>query len=231
MGLKIRMGEEKIIMSRLIVIEGIDGSGKTTLAEKLCEKLDNAIFLNKKSVDASTEFQKEFMVSVRHTLWENRKDAPINEIDEESWLYLHLLWYHMLQENVIKPYKEKYDYIVMDGWYFKFLARHIVNDKMEVEYAHSLMSRLVQGDIVMLLNIPPELCYERKNDIRLSECGIHKQSNIEDQRDSFCSYQQEVYDAYLSLGKCYNFVNIDATNSIEKIVQQMVEVVENYDSE
>lgn len=231
MGFEIRVGEEEKFMSRLIVIEGIDGSGKTTLAEKLCERLDNAVFLNKKSVDASTEFQNQFMVSIRKVLWENDKDAPINEIEEESWLYLHLLWYHMLQENVIKRYMNQYENIVMDGWYFKFLARHIVNDKMDAEYAYTLMSRLVQGDIVMLLNISPEQCYERKNGVRLSECGIHKCSSINNPRDSFCSYQQEVYDTYKILGNRFNFIDIDATNPVEEIVQQMVETVEKYDSE
>ncbi|MDR1298982.1 MAG: hypothetical protein LBJ84_01875, partial [Oscillospiraceae bacterium] len=45
-------------MAKLVIVEGIDGSGKTTLAKILCDVLNNSIFLNKKSTDATTTFQK-----------------------------------------------------------------------------------------------------------------------------------------------------------------------------
>lgn len=218
-------------MSRLIILEGIDGSGKTTLAKALCDKLSTqnmALFLDKKSIEASTAFQKRFMSQIRSILWELKKTDPINEIDEETWLYLHMLWYHMLQEYVIKHQMILYDYIVMDGWYFKFLARHIANDKIAPELAYSLFSRLIQGNLVVLLNVPPEICIKRKEKIKPSECGIHRDTIKDSMKKSFCNYQQKVFDAYRILSGKYHFTNIDASGTIEKSLEQVIKAINEY---
>lgn len=214
-------------MSRLIIIEGIDGSGKTTLANELRNTLNekyklSALFLSKKSVDASTPFQQAFMKNIRRSIWQNAVVDPVNEIDEETWLYLHMLWYHMLESFVIKNKFYKYDYLIMDGWYYKFLARHIVNNKIDIETSEQMLSKLINGDVVFLLNAPSDICLKRKNGVKLSECGVHKNNIKDSMGDSFCKYQDEVFDAYKSLKQKHGFIDIDSSGTIEESIKQMV---------
>ncbi|CUX55204.1 thymidylate kinase [Clostridium sp. C105KSO15] len=218
-------------MSKLIIIEGIDGSGKTTIAQELSRTLKGrSIYLDKKSIDASTPFQRSFMSKIKQILWESSLEDPISEIDEEAWLYLHILWYHLVQENVLKPKIDQYDYIIMDGWYYKFLARHIVNKKIDVSLAKELSLRLVSGDMVFLLEVDPEVCYERKKSVKPSECGAHMDKDADCTKNSFYKYQELVHNAYLLLDVEKKLIRIKAHDTVCNLVDTIIEMVENYDT-
>lgn len=214
-------------MSKLIVIEGIDGSGKTTIAKRLINRLgEKAYFLSKKSLEANTDFQKQFMSEIKPILWERKANEPISEIDEESWLYLHMLWYHMLQKFVINNKLNTYEYVIMDGWYYKFLARHFVNKKMETSTAEFLVKRLLQPDKVFLLNVSPEVCFYRKDQIKASECGAHeKGQKTELVINDFCEYQEKVYAAYVEILNGSNLSIIDASQTIENVLDEIIKEV------
>ena len=219
-------------MAKLIVLEGIDGSGKTTVAKQLKKRLGNeACFISKKSIDANTIFQKQFMTEINPILWGRKADEAIHEIDEETWLYLHILWYHMLQEYVVVPKLKEYKYVVMDGWFYKFLARHYVNNKMEYDVADYLTKRLLTPDHIFLLNASPELCYNRKTNIKTSECGIHEdKSSTEVSFLRFCKYQDKVYAAYLKIFENFKVTIINAEQEINSIVRTVMLEVKNNDT-
>lgn len=214
-------------MSKLIVIEGIDGSGKTTVAQHLRDYLgEKACFLSKKSIEANTNFQKQFMSEIKPILWERKPTEPVSEIDEESWLYLHMLWYHMLQKFVISDKLRNYEYVVMDGWYYKFLARHFVNSKMETTIAEFLVKRLLRPDRIFLLNVSPEICFNRKGQIKASECGAHeKGQRTELALNDFCEYQEKVYEAYVEILKGSKLSIIDASQAIESVLDEIIKEV------
>lgn len=214
-------------MSKLIVIEGIDGSGKTTVAQLLRNRLgEKAYFLSKKSMEANIDFQKQFMSEIKPILWERKPTEPISEIDEESWLYLHILWYHMLQKFVINNKIKNYEYVIMDGWYYKFLARHFVNRKMETSTAEFLVKRLLQPDKIFLLNVSPEICFNRKGQIKASECGVHeKGKKTELAINDFCEYQEKVYAAYIRILNGSELSIIDASQTIENVLDGIIKEV------
>ncbi|MDR1541387.1 MAG: hypothetical protein LBU32_26000 [Clostridiales bacterium] len=214
---------------KFIVLEGIDGSGKTAVASLLANDLrkkrgKNACCLSKKSTDALTQFQSDFMKSVRHVLWERNSDEPIAEVDESSWMYLHLLWYHMIEMFILPKYAS-YDYAVMDGWFYKPLARNIVNRKNDVDYTQSLFKKICPGDSVFLLRAQPETCYLRKGGAKPSECGIHMNGSVQSNAASFCHYQQNVYDAYRLLSRKFPMVEIDAEPSAAQVSNSILELL------
>jgi len=213
-------------MGELIVFEGIDGSGKTDIAQALSMHFGEiSVFISKKSTEAMLPFQTKFMSEVKKVLWERLSNDAIHEIDEESWLYLHMLWYHMVQEYVLVPKLKQYRYVMMDGWYYKFFARHIVNKKMDTVFAEQLVSRLLPGDRVFMLDADPEVCYKRKKGVSLSECGAHRDGETATTKNAFCKYQRLVFDAYLYMDKEQKFIKIDTNSTVSNAISKILEVL------
>jgi thymidylate kinase len=228
MATEIRMGKEGKRV-KLIILEGIDGCGKTTVAKQLTKdmidkKEKTALFVSKKSIDAKTEFQSEIMRFIRNILWERSASEPLDEIDESSWMYLHLLWYHAVETFVLPNYSN-YDYIIMDGWFYKALSRNLVNNKNDVEYTQNLFKRVIPGDVVVLLKVKPEICCKRKGNLKPSECGQHLTGHPDTSAAAFISYQNRVEDAYLKLSDIFPMIMIDADRNIEELSDKILEII------
>ena len=217
-------------MGKFIVIEGIDGSGKTTIANHVSEKLNDngykTIFVNKKNTDICDEYIKKFMGNIRKSLWENSPTDPVGEVPEKAWLFLHSLWYTMMEEKVINKLIDDYEFVVMDGWYYKFLARHLTNGEFDFELSYSIINTLRKGDFTFLLDIKPEVCFKRRDDFKPSELGAHEikqEGKGETTFNKFVRYQNMVRNQYLGFGKEYGFNVID-TNSknIDEVSEEIV---------
>ena len=109
-------------MGILVGIEGIDGSGKTSVVEPLVEKLKvldiHAKALNKRKVDYPDSRIEKYTKAISELIW-YKSDDPYYFVTSQGWLYLHAIWYTMLIENEILPSLTQYDVIIVDGWYYK----------------------------------------------------------------------------------------------------------------
>lgn len=217
-------------MGKFIVIEGIDGSGKTTIANSVSEKLNDngykTVFVNKKNTDICDEYIKKFMGNIRKSLWENSPTDPVGEVPEKAWLFLHSLWYTMMEEKVINKLIDDYEFVIMDGWYYKFLARHLTNGEFDFELSYSIINTLRKGDYTFLLDIKPEECFKRRDDFKPSELGAHEikqKENEETAFNKFVRYQNMVRNQYLRFGKEYGFNVIDTNNKdIDEVSKEIV---------
>ena len=212
-------------MGKLIVLEGIDGAGKTTIANRLALKLSenyDAVFLDKKSIDCSSNYVRKFMENIKKSLWQSKINDPVEKIDEETWLYLHVLWYRLMQEHVIKEKLGKHDYVILDGWIYKFWARHYCNGDFDFEYSENILKRLRQADRVFLLDVSPEESYVRKKEIKRSELGAHGMIEGKDKKEQFINYQEKMRGEYLKFADEYSFEIIQAQDSIENIINQIL---------
>lgn len=217
-------------MGKFIVIEGIDGSGKTTISNHVSEKLNDngykTIFVNKKNTDICDEYIKKFMGNIRKSLWENSPTDPVGEVPEKAWLFLHSLWYTMMEEKVINKLIDDYQFVIMDGWYYKFLARHLTNGEFDFELSYSIINTLRKGDYTFLLDIKPEECFKRRDDFKPSELGAHEIKQKENGGtafNKFVRYQNMVRNQYLRFGKEYGFNVIDTNNKdIDEVSKEIV---------
>lgn len=211
-------------MGELIVIEGIDGAGKTTVSYHLNERLKKnykSIYINRKDLKTNSAYINKFMNNIKKSLWESSLDDPINEVDEEGWLYLHMLWYHMFQKNRIEILLKKYDYVIMDGWFYKFWARHLTNGGVDFDYSKQIISRLMKGDIVFYLDISPYKCFKRKAVCNQAELGILGNDYEGNIKEKFVSYQTKVQHNYETIAKRMGFKIIDGDNTVDNIVNQI----------
>lgn len=124
-----------IMQGKFIILEGIDGSGKTTIAEMLTDRLQQegkgANFLNKKYSDYPEGFLREFTKKIGDALWTPTHGAPVTDVTDFGWYYLHATWYSVLANNALRNSLEEFEYTIMDGWYYKILARFLAKDKYE----------------------------------------------------------------------------------------------------
>jgi len=217
-------------MGKFIVIEGIDGSGKTTIANRVSERLNDngykTIFVNKKNTDVCDEYIKKFMGNIRKSLWENSPTDPVGEVPEKAWLFLHSLWYTMMEEKVINKLVDDYEFVIMDGWYYKFLARHLTNGEFDFDLSYSIINTLRKGDYTFLLDIKPEECFKRRGDFKPSELGAHEIKQEEKEEKAFIKfvrYQSMVRNQYLKFGKEYGFNLVDTNNrNIDEVSEEIV---------
>ena len=220
------------MIGKFISIEGIDASGKADIGQKAAERLQEkgykVIFINKKNLELYSPYIKKFMSNIKKSLWENKSDDPVDEVKEEEWLYLHTLWYQMMQNHLIVKLLKENDFVILDGWYYKFLARHLVNGDFDFDYTYSIINRLIQCDKVFLIDADPEVCWSRRKEFKPSEMGKHSEIKSGSEHDRFITYQSNVRDKYLEFSKNYNWNivkgnEVDVYVAVDKVVNMILE--------
>ena len=159
-------------MSKLINLEGIDGSGKTSTAKKIVEKLRqeniSCKFIDKKFSDYSNRDVRMYAESIKKMIWYD-DDDPHRFVTNQGWLYLHGLWYSLLYENYIKNCTE--DILIVDGWFYKIYTRFLLKEKFDMELLDKVLKSVDVCDEVYFLDIEPEECFNRRTKYSFKEIG------------------------------------------------------------
>lgn len=192
---------------QFVTVEGIDGSGKSTAAKAVVDLLNrqgcSAVFINKKQIGAfEGTYLKRFMSGLSTSLWGAHPGDPVGSVPESAWLYLHSCWYYMLQDKIIRPAVDAGRVVVIDGWYYKFLARHLENGNFDFDLSFKVLSGLDTGDPIFLLDIEPERTWARRAIFSESELGAHAAARIDGSaKDRFMMYQSAVRARYLKMSE------------------------------
>ena len=181
-------------MGILVGIEGIDGSGKTTVIKPLVEKLKTlgvrTKALNKRKVDYADNRITKYAKAISELIW-YKSDDPYYFVTSQGWLYLHAIWYTMLIENEIIPSLNQYDVIVVDGWYYKIYSKFLLKDRFNEGLLSEVIGSLRKCDKVFMLDVNPSICWNRRAKFKYTEMGGYD-NNIEDPRSSYINYQSSI---------------------------------------
>ena len=202
--LKDRLTFEFVRKGKLIVIEGIDGAGKTTLAKALYEALKNKgikILISHEPTDSY--FGKKLKL-----LLTSQKTSP-KEICE---YFLKDRFWHV--QNVIIPALKDGYFILLDRYYLSTLA-------YQGAYGLDLNSLLIENetisplpDLVIYLDVSLDVAFQRiKN--RKKEISIFENS-------LFLQKVSEIYKYFLNY---FNHIVIDGNLSVEENVIKILEIL------
>ena len=202
----------------LIVIEGTDGSGKSTQVNMLSEYIKNKCF-----GCTVSQWKTSRLIS-----------GVINEAKERNMLntttfsLLYAADYTDRLENEIIPALKAGFIVLMDRYIYTAYVRDSVRGH-NIDWVKNLYSFAPNPDLVFYLNVPPDVLIKRliaKNgvlDYFESGRDIGLSTDI---YNSFEIYQKRCLDEYKKLGKEYNFVELDGTKSKDEIHKTIVEKVQ-----
>lgn len=196
-------------MGKFIVLEGIDGSGKSTQVDLLCKRLIG------ENIDCyQTKEPTDLVVGkmIRQILTKEIKLhmmalAPLFVSDRLD----HLL--HE-KEGLIDKIKAGQT-VVSDRYYFSSYAYHGVDIDMEwVINANSVCADLLKPDVTFFIDVSPEIALERIKNNRESNDLFETLDRLKQVRENY-------FIAFDKLKSSEKVIIINGNNSIEEINQEL----------
>ncbi len=204
---------------RLIVFEGIDGSGKTTQMKMLSDRLWNNAKISHKIIrdPGSTDLSEK----VRKILLDLKKDKD-GVIGNRAECLLFLAARAQLVQDVIKPALEKGELILCDRFSDSTTAYQGYGRELplvEIYKAQELALDHVTPDLRILIDIDLDIVKERMSNRKINR--MEKVGN---------SFRKRVKDGYLYIAKNSQspWLVISGNESKEKIAKQIYDNVERF---
>ena len=201
----------------LIVIEGTDGSGKSTQIEKLRRWIED------KSYGCMvSEWKTSRLIA---NVIDDAKDRNLLNATTFSLLYAAVFADRL--ENTIIPALDSGFVVLLDRYTYTAFARDVVRG-LNIDLVKQLYNYAPEPDLVFYLDMPIDVLlkrvigttgldyWESGRDIGLST----------DFYESFKIYQAKCLEEYNKMKPEYNFVSIDGTLPREDIHNKMIEHVE-----
>ena len=212
---RIRPGE---LTGRLIVIEGADGSGRSTQIRRLVDWLEA-------SGHATTQVGLKRSNLASEEL-ESAKNGNI--LNRTTMSLFYATDFADQLENIIIPSLRAGFIVLADRYIYTLMARDMVRG-LDSDWVKSLYSIALKPDAVFYLKLPPEKLIQRNfmknHTLDYWESGMDLGLSL-DMFDSFVQYQQLMADKFDKLRKAWGFTTIDADRSMSELNRELRSNVE-----
>jgi len=205
------------IKGKLIVVEGIDGSGKSTqlrLLEKWFQSKDTSVFL--------TEWNSS--ETVRRITSKGKRKGRLTPI---TFSLLHATDFADRYERNILPLLHAGYIVLADRYIYTAYARDIVRG-CNPRWVRKVYEFAVKPDIVFYFKVPVDIAVERilsgRPKLKYYEAGMDLNLS-NDPYESYRIFQSRIIDQYDSLASAENFTIIDGTMEIEESQRKLRDIV------
>lgn len=213
-----RLYEKHKLKGRLIIVEGIDGSGKTTQASLLhhyLAALGVPVFW--------TEWNSSTLVKSATKMGKKN-----NTLTPTTFSLLHATDFaDRLSYKIIPPLKAGM-LVIADRYAFTAFARDTARG-VHPEWVRALYEFAIKPDIAFYFNVPISISLKRLLSVRMKlkfyEAGMDTGAS-KDPVESFELFQSKVLDEYDRMCEEFGFHVIDATLPIETQQKQVRAIVE-----
>ncbi|MEA4191345.1 dTMP kinase [Mycoplasma sp. 4463] len=197
-----------------ISFEGLDGSGKTTLTQKLYVKLQElyphipALWTREPGGRGIKEAEK-----IREIILSKESDlSPV----AEALLYTTSRRIHL--EKVIWPALKENKILICDRYVDSFYAYQGYARNLGIEFTKAITNIVINGtmpDITIFLNLTPEQAKKRREETRLVEDRMEQEK---------LQFHHDVYKGYLEMIKSdpQRFIIIDATQTEDEVLEDII---------
>lgn len=205
------------IKGKLIVVEGIDGSGKSTqlrLLEKWFQSKDTSVFL--------TEWNSS--ETVRRITSKGKRKGRLTPI---TFSLLHATDFADRYERNILPLLHAGYIVLADRYIYTAYARDIVRG-CNPRWVRKVYEFAVKPDIVFYFKVPVDIAVERilsgRPKLKYYEAGMDLNLS-NDPYESYRIFQSRIIEQYDSLASTENFTTIDGTMEIEESQRTLRDIV------
>ncbi len=193
---------------KFIVIEGIDGCGKTTQIKEISEWLPNSGLMHKTSKIIKTREPggSEFGKKLREILLANN---GINDPDPLTELLIYSADRSEHISKVIKPSLNRFDWVISDRFCDSTLAYQGYGrglDQQIIKQLENIVCQEIKPDLTIFLEISPEMSIARR------------ENKIPDRIESEgIEFLQKVNEGFKLIAKEKNWEIISASQEIKKV--------------
>ncbi len=202
---------------RLIIVEGIDGSGKSTQL-KLLERW----LLNTKHRVFFTEWNSSALVN--ETIKRGKKK---NLLTPTTFSILHATDFADRLAHLIIPPLKAGMIVLADRYVYTAFSRDVVRG-VHPEWVRNLYGFAVKPDLAFYFRVPIDISLKRilngRKSLKFHEAGMDLDLS-DDPRVSFQMFQSRVLEEYDKISEEFNLTVMDATQSIQKQQEMVREIV------
>ncbi len=193
----------------LIVIEGGDGSGRSTQIELLTEWLE------------SQGFAVQAMGLRRSALIGKDIDALLarNVVTRYTLALMYATDFYDQLETRIIPALRSGMVVLADRYFYTLIVRAVVRG-IDREYAHGLYSLAPRPDLTFFLNVRPEIAFTRefKKSPAISYWEAGRDMHLSDDLyESFIQYQSMMRKEFVHLAGRHKFVTFSGEGSVRSV--------------
>jgi dTMP kinase len=211
--------DPRTLSGRLIVVEGADGSGRSTQIARLVTWLEG-----QGHPTVQVGLKRSTLVS------EELERAQAGNILSRTTLSLFYATDFADQlENVMLPALRSGFMVLADRYIYTLMARDLVRGFAE-PWLRNLYDTAVVPDAVFYLQVAPEVLVQRtfakSRSLDYWESGMDLGLS-RDMFDSFIRYQRLVAEKFQHLQKIYNFTIVDGNRSVGEVTQELRQKIES----
>ena len=196
----------------LVVIEGTDGSGKSTQLELLKRYMQDMSY----GVMVSEWKTSRLIAKVIDEAKER------NLLNASTYSLLYAADFADRLENQIIPALKSGFIVLLDRYYYTALARDVVRGQ-DIEWVKNLYEFAPEPDLVFYLDMPVDILLKRiigTTGLDFYESGRDVGFST-DFYKSFEIYQNRCLEEYNRMKSEYGFISIDGTKTVEEIHDEM----------
>lgn len=215
--------------AKLIVLEGIDLSGRTTQVQLLREWL-----LAQRYAVTTTAWRTSPLIS--DILTRARTGSPLRPL---TYSLLYCADHLDRTQRVIVPALQRGEIVLADRYIYTAFARDAARG-LDLAWIHNLYHFAISPDIVFYLHINPEEAVRRRLALQEQPKDVHKDDKGQKQKhnkgqvqqaaipaklpaltqetlESFRNFERKMYSQYQSMQKAFGFSVIEGSQSIDLI--------------
>jgi len=184
-------------------VEGIDASGKSTLARELVARLDPpALLLDRRAAVARLDgWPAEHLAGLRRLIWDYPPGTATSRLGFGHWSRLLGAWFAAVDEVVLRPALVTGTVVVADSWWPKFAARFALT--VGLPAAEAVFVGISRPSLVVWLDVPPADAVRRRSRLRSTERG--EWAGLAGDDAAFVDYQGQVRDVYARLAAAHGW--------------------------